>query len=536
MKKQIVLFVVFTLCLIFAFTFCISASSSNEFSDNPETSDKIDLTGMSTDTKARVVLFDGEEYHTYPSQYIVTDKGDMGYDFQKINEAFEKSYGVSSVIRIEIPNTVKVVVGGLFNYGKNNNLKEVYFPADSQVYKFNWGCFEQNTGLEKINIPASLTEWYGTNHFAKCTALKEVIFEDGIKIKTLPDNFFLGCTALEHIVLPNSLENVGGGLFGSCTGLKTVRFGANFKTMVGPVSDSSTCQTWFIPASFFGKNVETEPTSTMFHWQGSQNNNLSGTNHGPSNITFVFTGTKDEALALMARCKAADALNGEECIGLSELYNAVLCTEAEYETLTGVKVGEGATGNYFIYDYSVCDAFYNSKHTVAEVFNSFEGADYLTPYKTYSGCGRCPEKEEIGTVCDALFIYKGFSTDGEGVFYGVDINNDAIVTYNQTTKGTLKYGVVISQIYNEGKLINNEGAALDSVVRAVKLSGAEYISAQIKILNLANVIKEVPLHCCAYIIDGDEIKYLYDTTDLEGNISVNVFDKANTITYSDIDK
>ncbi len=534
MKKRIILFTLIIACLTFLFAIGVSAATTNEFG-TLETSTTIDLTGMSTDTKARVVLFDGTEYHTYPSQYIVKNAGDIAYDFTKINTDFGKEYGVSSVIRIEIPNTVKVIVSGLFNYGKNNNLKEVYFPADSQVYKFNWGCFEQNTGLEKINIPASLTEYHGTNHFAKCSSLKYITFDEGYSVSAIPTNFLQSCSSLEELVFPNSVTQIGSNAFASCGKLKKVVFGAKAQVMLPSSSDcGKEGSTWYIPATFYASNVTTEPESNMFHHQGKENNGNSGNTNNPKNITFVYTGTYEEALALRARCKAADQANGENCVGLKRLWDATLCTEAEYKELTGKNIGESATGNYLIYGYNECKAFYEGEHSVSTTKNEFEGEAYITPYKTYARCTRCEAKTETGTVCDALFTYKGFSTDGESIVYDIKVNKEAIEFYNEATNDEFKYGIVVSQIYNDGVLLNNDGSITDNKVLAIKLSEADFVSVQVKILNIADSLKTTPLHCCAYIVDGGKVKYIYDVKDENGQPVVDAYDTANQVSYSQI--
>ncbi|MBQ3590236.1 MAG: leucine-rich repeat domain-containing protein, partial [Clostridia bacterium] len=455
MKKRIIMLVVITACLMFLLALGANAAATNEFG-TVDTSTTIDLSGMSTDTKARVVLFDGTEYHTYPAQYIVTSATDIGFNFAKINEAFSKSYANDSVIRIEIPNTVKVIVSGLFNYGKNNNLKEVYFPSDSQVYKFNWGCFEQNTGLEKINIPASLTEYHGSNHFAKCSSLKYVTFDEGYNVSTIPNNFFQSCSSLEELVFPNSVTQIGGGAFSTCSKLKKIVFGANVQTMLPSSSDSATGGvTWYLPATFYGADVETEPESNMLHHEGKNNNGVSGNQHGPKNVTFVYTGTYEEAVALRARCKAADLKNGENCVGLKRIYDAVLCTEAEYFELTGKKVGEGSDGSYFVYGYSACEAFYKGVHTVdteksnacvelctncqkitikhtatenmsiSITYADFDKLGTKTTKCLNEGCtlNTTPSVEEA----PALFVCLGYSApmDGEmGIAIGFTINNE----------------------------------------------------------------------------------------------------------------
>ena len=544
MKKRIILFAVLTLVFASLFVISISAAATNEFG-TVETSTTIDLEGMSTDTKARVVLYDGEEYHTYPSQYIVTDKGDMGYNFDKINTAFEKSYGISSVIRIEIPNTVKVIVSGLFNYGKNNNLKEVYFPSDSQVYKFNWGCFEQNTGIEKINIPASLTEYNGTNHFAKCSSLKEVTFDKGYSVSNIPNNFFQSCSSLEKLVFPNSVTHIGGGAFASCSKLKTIVFGASLQTMNGAMSDCATSgSTWYLPATFYASNVESEPPSNMFHWAGSQTNGVSGTGNNPKNITFVFTGTKDEALALQARFKAADAATGENCVGLSRIYNATVCTEAEYETLTGKKVGEGATGYYIVYGYNECDAFYGSEHNPQEIEGNdccglcsrcgnvslfenpihkstwlFAGEDgnkinvskTIVASYTCEFCKTVEASEDIPTIFLPLGYTENENESGT-LGYRASVNLDALDRYEELSNSTVKYGLLAGIALDEsGKplSLDNEGnVKLGTTVVTANMTDTNYAVLEIKV---TGINKTTALYCNAYAVVGSDISYICET-------------------------
>lgn len=534
MKKRVILSFVIALFMVCFFAISISAATTNEFG-TLETSTTIDLEGMSTDTKARVVLFDGTEYHTYPAQYIVTSAGDMAFNFEKINTAFQKSYALNSVIRIEVPNTVKVVVSGLFNYGKNNNLKEVYFPSDSQVYKFNWGCFEQNTGLEKINIPASLTEYNGTNHFAKCKALKEVTFDEGYSVSAIPNNFFQDCSSLEKLVFPNCVTSIGNGAFAVCSNLKTIVFGANLQTMGGPMSDCSTSgSVWYLPATFYASNVTSEPPSNMFHWAGTQTNGVSGNSNNPKNITFVFTGTKEQALALQARFKAADAATGEGCVGLSRLYDAILCTEAEYETLTGKKVGESATGYYLVYGYNKCDAFYGKEHKEGAVERKFEGAPYVTNYVNASSCERCGKNFIVGDpICGPLFQNLGYSrsNDGTAFAYGISLNDQNISAYKAATGEEISYGFILGLAGSEaeaGKIVSSEGEALISNSIVTNFANVQYEKLNVYYLKATKIEteaqRELNIYCNAYVIENGVVSYIGEVNDSYLPVAIKVKD------------
>ncbi len=409
MKRKIFLAMLACVVLCAFLAICASAATTNEFG-TVETSSTIDLTGMATDTDLRVVLYDGTEYHTYPAQYIVTSATDITLDFTKINAAFGKNYSTEndSVIRIEIPRHVKTIVSGVFNYGKNDNLVEVFFPAGSTVTTLKWGCFEQNKGLQKINLPASLTTLDGQNNFAKCSSLKYVTFDEGYSISYIPLNCFQSCSSLEYIKFPNCVTEIRGGAFGSCSKLKTIIFGDSLQTMGGPMSDCSTSgSVWYLPASFYSSSVTSTPPSNMFHWAGAQTNGVSGTSNNPRNITFVYTGTKAEAEALQARFKAADATTGEGCVGLSRLYDATLCTEEEYEQLTGKKIGEIATGYYLVYGYNKCKAFYENEHNYGDVNSCTADA------KCERNCGHVVKSQFTEHKMVKSFTYaNGFDSNG----------------------------------------------------------------------------------------------------------------------------
>lgn len=530
MKRKLFLMLALTVIACCFFALSVNAASTNEFG-TVEISETIDLTGMSTDTKALVVLFDGTEYHTYPAQYIVTNAGDITLNFDKINEAFGKSYSTEndSVIRIEIPNTVKVIVSGVFNYGSNNSLKEVVFRADSQVYKFIWGCFEGNTSLEKINLPASLTELHGQNHFAKCSSLKYVSFDEGYSVSYIPINFMQSCSSIEEIVFPNCVTEIRGGAFGSCGKLKKIVFGNSLKTMGGSMSDCATSgSVWYLPASFYASDVTSEPPSNMFHWAGGQTNGVSGNENNPKNITFVYTGTKAQAEALQVRFKAADAATGENCVGLKRIYDAVLCTEAEYMKLTGKNIGEIASGYYLVYGYSACDAFYGSQHAMAGK-ESANVTSFFEPITIGDSCTRAGCGKSVTTrTIDAIFTYHGYSyteapINGKyAMSQSFSVNHEGLEEYTDFTGTQFTFGVVASSINNPLAEENSQYIGTKTIIVTSLIAHQHF---DIKVSGITQGegedpdLTSSPLVFCAYVIDGDKTFYLDNKqtlTELEG--------------------
>ncbi len=531
MKKKLLLIVSMIALLVCLLAFSASAASTNEFGA-VEKSDTIDLTAMSPDTEAKVVLYDGAEYHTYPSQYIVTKANDLTLSFDKINEAFTKSYDVTSVIRIEIPRHV-LTLTTVFNQGKNNNLKEVYFPADSSVTKFVWGCLENCTSIEKINIPKSLVEYNGQNHFAKCSSLKEVTFDEGYSVNYIPLNFFQSCKSLEKIVFPNCVTEVRGGAFASCANLKTIVFGDSLQTMGGPMSDCATSgSVWYLPETFYASDVTSEPPSNMFHWAGGNKDGVSGTNNHPKNITFVYTGTKEQALALQARFKAADEATGENCVGLNRIYNATVCSEEEYEKLTGKKVGEIATGYYIVYGYNKCKAFHENQHQAsAEIKKAFIEQAFMSDYKIYTECARNCGEENVIEILEQLIYAKGYSNSeipgSKAMMHSFVIDVDLIDDY-KVHFSNLKYGVLaVGENANapfDGNLINANGEKTHDKIAMVDYSTKAYDEIAIRINGLDGY-EDTDIYFCGFVIGGENVYYIENKT---------VSTQASTITYAQV--
>ncbi len=511
MKKKILLSIALASVLALMLAISISAASTNAFG-TVETSDKIDLTGMATDTDLRVVLFDGTEYHTYPSQYIVTSNTELTLNFEQINEAFEKSYTNKDVIRFEVPRHVIKISAKYFGSGvKDEKLVEVFFPVDASLEEMAWGAFENTPNLEKINIPKSFKKFANQNHFASCPKLTEFTFDEGCTFTEIPVNFLTSCKSLETIVFPNSVTSIGGGAFASCTKLKTIVLGANVQTMNGPMSDCATGgSTWYLPETFYSSSVTSEPSSNMFHWAGNKNDGSSGTGNNPRNITFVYTGTKAQAEALQARFKAADLATGENCVGLSRLYNAILCTEAEYKELTGKNVGEGASGYYLVYGYGKCDAFYNGECAPSESKNQFDGEKYLSSYCQFSTCPRCGEGSKV-ELCAPLFVNKGYSRELNGTYfdYGFTVDKEEIAKYEALTGNTVSYGVVAANktVSENGALFDESGKAVDGVI-SMSFNGTSYNVYNVKITGIGSGDVKKQLYCSAYVTEAGKTVYI----------------------------
>ena len=60
------------------------------------------------------------------------------------------------------------------------------------------------------------------NAFYSCKHLKEIVFEEGSKLKIIGENTFNGCSSLAKIDLPKRLKSIENGTFYKCTSLKSI--------------------------------------------------------------------------------------------------------------------------------------------------------------------------------------------------------------------------------------------------------------------------------------------------------------------------
>lgn len=116
---------------------------------------------------------------------------------------------------------------------KNSNIKKVTFAADSNVKEFVGSTFWGMKRLESIVIPDSV-EKMGNGVFRDCTNLKSVVV--GASIKVIPNSAFNGCTALEEVKFaPGSqLEKIAyPHPFTNCKSLTSIELPDNCTTVEG---------------------------------------------------------------------------------------------------------------------------------------------------------------------------------------------------------------------------------------------------------------------------------------------------------------
>ena len=231
MKKKFLLTLTMVLALAFVFAISVFATEITYTADFAQTPEIVE--GMPTpttiSTTGRVVLKDltTNTFKTYPTYYILKDQAGFATDYSNLIEKTGGNYTDSSIYMIEIPNGISVITDGYF--GKNGGggrkidhvEKIVILSQDVVTIGSSWEQpFRDMPTCKSITFPKSFKtvkneEWT----FSNCTALIEVIFEEGSQAEVIS---FPGCTSLERINIETltNLKKLGSRCFSGCTSLQ----------------------------------------------------------------------------------------------------------------------------------------------------------------------------------------------------------------------------------------------------------------------------------------------------------------------------
>lgn len=529
MKRKVIVALVLTLILACALAISISAATTNEFAQTPTTLENIDLTNMSTDTTSRVVLMhevtvDGvttAHYTTYPAQYIVKSSGDFAIDYSKINAALADkgiSYAAGSVIRIEIPTTVKKQTTALNGNGSNpgKNLVEVYYPKNSQVTELVWGAFMKCQKLERVNIPASVT-LLGQDCFSSCSVLTSVTFDANSSLTTINKTCFGSCVLLEEIVLPNTVTKIGNDIFYNCKKLQKVVLGASVVTTDGGLlgaagyGDKEYFVEIYMPAGFATGEASIQSGNIL----GRGNNGDLG------KYVIFFTGSKNDALTLVSKYSSDPNIKNANIVAYDPEKGNDKSQYIGLDAYTTEKTVE--TNRVIVYGYNKCDAFYGAEHKEGAVETKFEGAPYVTNYINASSCERCGKNFIVGDpICGPLFQNLGYSqsNDGTAFTYGISLNDQNISAYKAATGKEISYGFILGLAGTEaeaGKIVSSEGEALISNSIVTNFAKVQYEKLNVYNLKMTKIEteaqRELNIYCNAYVIVNGVVSYIGEVND-----------------------
>ena len=385
-------------------------------------------------------------------------------------------------VRVVIPDGVAELGG--YAFSSCDNLEEIVITDNSLISNRIIGLAEYSPKLTSIRIPPLVTD-IGYDNFRGCTSLAEIIWPNNLLKISGGQNF--SNIAMTKITIPNSVTYMDGSNF---TNLEEISFGASMTNLGGGNLASKSLKRVYIPGSI------TSIASNLLGYSNSADSSM--------NITFICTGTREEAEAIMAIAKASAAGTGREP-NMCKIYDAVLVSADEYD------ITQEPSGFTFVYGYNLCEAFYEGKHQMAgEISMQFSGYFDKVTFAdtcTRNGCGECVEdtSRQIG----AMFTYLGYSHTENAIggiytvsqFYG--INRENIEKYNSAVGYEISYGFVVSILDNP---IGNENATENNVIIADGNIRFDY--ADVKVSGITEETKDKGIVFCMYVIDGEGVYYL----------------------------
>ena len=149
----------------------------------------------------------------------------------RLNSIGNNAFMRSAITAIELPASLTTMGSSVFR--NTASLKSVRLPEGLTEMGDETFAY---SGVVSVNLPATLRT-LGTGTFLECENLKTVDFAQNFRIERFSVNTFEGCTGLEEIELPASLTEVtgelnagglpAGGLFEGLYNLKRVTFAEN---------------------------------------------------------------------------------------------------------------------------------------------------------------------------------------------------------------------------------------------------------------------------------------------------------------------
>lgn len=164
-------------------------------------------------------------------------------------------------------------------------------PAGDTVIYIGAEVFNQNTNIESVTIPDSVTKIL-SGAFRNCTNLKSVNI--GGSVTEIQDGVFYQCAALETVNIPDTVTFIDSSAFSGCTSLKTLVVSENLSTLGTYVfSGCTSLKKVTLPASLTSLPAYTfleDNAGLTIYYTGSSSQWSSmtkGTGALPSNYTLV---------------------------------------------------------------------------------------------------------------------------------------------------------------------------------------------------------------------------------------------------------
>ena len=416
----------------------------------------------------------------------------------------------SNLLYLTLPNTLTELPKRVC---QSTPVIDCTIPDEAPFESISAVAFYKAKNLYSVDIPANVTIIYSNGHsndgypFYECVSLVDVDFAENSKLETIQQNSFNRCTALKEITIPNSVVNLGNNVFMYCSGLETVRLGANAGKGLTEYN---------VQSMLYGCNSlkYVYMSDTMVPTSGSHL-----FDSGASGMVIFYTGDQTEYEALKAILTTLG--NNGKFVNATAMEWDVTKDDQYYKDLAATE-----KKNYVVYGYNTCQAFYDGEHTESGTPTyKYNGEEYLSNYVAISACSVCGITDSETVVCGPLFINKGYAKEENGSLftYGIVVDKDEIAKYVAHTGKAFNYGMIVAagDLVNDGALFDESAKAIDGTI-IIDVTTTKYTVYQLKMTGIKDTQKDLSVYACAYVIDGTAVSYIgEETTDSAVAISYN---------------
>ena len=496
-----------------------------------------------------VTLIDGESVGEGAAFYNTTSLERVTFGSNDNLETIgTMAFHKSGLKYITIPDSVKTIGQHAFSL---TQLVTSPFTEKSRLETIGGRAFGDISTLQAFIVPSTITsvEIFGENNYNDYGPLAEstiqlvtfgnadtsvslpsaffgrakitkIVFADWIT--AIPSWYFVTAT-IDDVTFGENVETVGERVFQGAN-VNKIRLGAGFKYFTNSIIDhhsftygANSIKEIYIPASFYAQAPETTYQVSYAFECGKS-----------SNIKFFYTGTKEQLATSMYNflnsTKSPTDNNGK-------FTGATQISWADYSA----NPDNYASGNYIIYDYNACDAFYAGIHD-ERVESSYPNG-YGSVGTKVSGCVHkgCTlnTKEELSP----LFTCLGYSFDENGnggISVGYNVNKAAILEYEELTGAEVSYGLFagIKAGLGTDDVIGENGEAVDGAIVA-GFENSKYSFMFIKMYGFNEDNKDTLFAIGAYVEVTDEESKTYSYLQVG---APNENEKYEFIKYSDFKK
>ena len=475
MKKKLFILAIMIITVISVFAITANALTQipefTEVIDVTKTSDKvvnpINTSALASqvqgDNNSRVLLRDANgDYQTYLTKYITQFGG--GYSdgsqfisyFDALNAATGKSYDVTSIVCIEIPEGTLRVSN---TYSKTST----------------W------TNLMYVKAPSTLVYQQYTSYNA-CSNLKVLDYSKA-SITNLDQEFITNNSSIEVVYYPSTVQKIGKWSLHGTRNLSSVYVPASLQSAESMISDVTGLGKFVF---FYTGSIDAGTGKTPLYTILGKTNVKEIAWDSSKDDSYYIEQAKSDCIYIVYdynHCKAFNN-NAHDYKGTGSCLDGLHC-----EICNGIIPG-------------------TSEHQIAETLTFANGLTAEGVHLVACQNEGCTVKTE--TTVNAVFTAKGYSTnaDKNAINGGYSVDPTSLALYERLI-GELEYGIVIANAnaFGSNSFFNDENKVNTEKSLQVEMD-KQYQNFDCTLNFGANTAVELDLVICAYVIEGDNVTFI----------------------------